>query len=71
MRSPINIHHVSVSIVYICKYCVCPHGPYGLLDIGIKVSIIIYDGKCKYCLETNQTVAIDVHVLMEKSKEKT
>ena len=27
------------SIVYICKYCVCPHGPYGLLDVGIKVSI--------------------------------
>ena len=25
---------------------------------------------CKYCLETNQTVAIDVHVLMGKSKEK-
>ena len=29
------------SIVYICKYCVCPHGPYGLLDVGIKVSIYL------------------------------
>ena len=29
------------SIVYICKYCVCPHGPYDLLDVGIKVSIYI------------------------------
>ena len=27
------------SIVYICKYCVCPHGPYGLLDVGIYISI--------------------------------
>ena len=27
------------SIVDICKYCVCPQGPYGLLDVGIKVSI--------------------------------
>jgi len=27
------------SIVYICKYCVCPHGAYGLPDVGIKVYI--------------------------------
>ena len=30
------------SIVYMCKYCVCPHGLYGLLDVGIKVSIYIH-----------------------------
>ena len=24
------------SIVYICKYCVCPDGPYDLLDFEIK-----------------------------------
>jgi len=29
------------AIVYICKYCVCPHGLYGLLDVGIKVSIYL------------------------------
>ena len=34
------------SIVYICKYCVCPHRPYGLLDVGIKVSIYL----CHYIL---------------------
>ena len=28
------------SILYICKYCVCSHGPYGLLDVGIKVYIM-------------------------------
>ena len=37
------------SIVYICKYCVCPHGAYGLLDVGIKVSIypsVLYFKRC-------------------------
>ena len=35
---PPHIHsYVDVfSIVYICKYCVCSHGPYGLLDFEIK-----------------------------------
>ena len=40
----------SCSIVYICKYCVCPHGPYGLLDVGIKVSMyIIIQIRKSYC----------------------
>ena len=30
MPSPTNVHVHVWSIVYICKYCVCPHGPYGL-----------------------------------------
>ena len=34
--------HVYVcSILYICKYCVCPHGPYGLLDFEIKLFIYL------------------------------
>ena len=40
--------HVYVcSILYICKYCVCPHGPYGLLDFEIKLFIYlsIYERK--------------------------
>ena len=28
-------------VVYICKYCVCPHWPYGLPDVRIKVSIYL------------------------------
>ena len=36
MPTPIHIH------VYIyCKYCVCPHGPYGLLDFEIKLYLKI------------------------------
>jgi len=33
MPSPIHVHVNVCSIVYICKYCVCPYGPYVLLDI--------------------------------------
>ena len=37
MHSPTHIHVYVGSIVYICKYCVCPHGPYGLvLNFEIK-----------------------------------
>ena len=31
-------HHIHV---YICKYCVCPPGPYVLLDFEIKLNISI------------------------------
>ena len=31
-------HHIHV---YICKYCVCPRGPYVLLDFEIKLNISI------------------------------
>ena len=32
-----SYNHVYVcSIVYICKYCVCPHGPYNSLNFEIK-----------------------------------
>ena len=38
-----SYNHVYVcSIVYICKYCVCPHGPYGLLEFVIKLSYQLY-----------------------------
>ena len=29
MHAPINLHAYVCSIVYIYRYCVCPHGPYG------------------------------------------
>jgi len=38
MPSPIHIHVYVCSSLYICKYCVCPHGPYGLLDLEIKLN---------------------------------
>ena len=41
MPSPIRFPVDVCSIVYICKYCVCPHGPYGLLDFEIKLSYYI------------------------------
>ena len=37
MPSPTHVHVYVWSIVYICKYCVCPNGPYGLLDFEIKL----------------------------------
>ena len=46
MPSPIHVHVNVCSIVYICKYCVCPYGPYGLLDVGIKVSIYLIKTLC-------------------------
>ena len=36
MPSPIHSHIYVCSIVYMCKYCVCPHEWYGLLDFGEK-----------------------------------
>jgi len=40
MPSPINIHYVSLFMLcsFHCIYCVCPHGAYGLLSVGMKVS---------------------------------
>jgi len=40
MSSPIHVHVYVCSIVYMCKYCVCPHGPYGLLDFEIKLYLL-------------------------------
>ena len=37
MPSPTHSHVYVCSVVYICKYCVCPHVPYGLLDFEIKL----------------------------------
>ena len=42
MPSPTYNHIYVCSIVYICKYCVCLHGLYGLLDFEIKLYLSIY-----------------------------
>jgi len=41
MNTHIHIPVYVCSIVYICKYCVCAHGPYGLLYFDIKLSIYL------------------------------
>ena len=39
MPSPTHVHVYVWSVVYICKYCVCPNRPYGLLDFEIKLCL--------------------------------
>jgi len=43
MPSPTHVHVYVCSIVYICKYCVCPHRPYDLLNFEIKLFLIYID----------------------------
>ena len=40
--SPIHSQVYVCFIVYTCKYCVCPHSPYGLLDFELKLYIYHY-----------------------------
>ena len=37
MPSTTHSHVYVFSIVYICKYCICPRVPYGFLDFEIKL----------------------------------
>ena len=48
MPSPIHIYEYICSILYICKYWVCPHGPYDLLDFEIKLYLSICNGQVFY-----------------------